>query len=139
MLSITRVPKPWRVGGLPGGPPVSIQRRTRRPSDARDQSTERVLQLRTGPRTWPRWSQARAGQPQVPEQRPAASRREVPSGFGPPWLASGIVSARRQRLAIERFAKAARYAVVDWFHDPAVSGADPKRLMPEQRQAKSCR
>ena len=32
-------------------------------------------------------------------------------------------SERRQRLAIERFAKSAGY--VDWFNDPAVSGADP--------------
>jgi DNA invertase Pin-like site-specific DNA recombinase len=28
-------------------------------------------------------------------------------------------SERRQRLAIERFAKSAGYAVVDWFNDPA--------------------
>jgi hypothetical protein len=31
MSSITRVPKPRRVGGLGGGPPVSVQRRTRCP------------------------------------------------------------------------------------------------------------
>jgi DNA invertase Pin-like site-specific DNA recombinase len=34
-------------------------------------------------------------------------------------------SERRQRLAIERFARSAGYSVVDWFNDPAVSGADP--------------
>src|SRR6266536_4953276 len=39
MLSITRVPKPRRVGGLTGGPPVSVQRRTSRPSSVRDHAT----------------------------------------------------------------------------------------------------
>ena len=39
-------------------------------------------------------------------------------------------SERRQRLAIERFAKSAGYAVVDWFNDPAVSGADPIESRP---------
>jgi len=39
-------------------------------------------------------------------------------------------SERRQRLAIERFAKTAGYAVVDWFNDPAVSGADPIESRP---------
>jgi DNA invertase Pin-like site-specific DNA recombinase len=39
-------------------------------------------------------------------------------------------SERRQRHAIERFAKAAGYEVVDWFNDPAVSGADPIESRP---------
>ena len=39
-------------------------------------------------------------------------------------------SERRQRLAIERFAKSAGFDVVDWFHDPAVSGADPLESRP---------
>jgi DNA invertase Pin-like site-specific DNA recombinase len=39
-------------------------------------------------------------------------------------------SERRQRLAIERFAKASGFAVVDWFNDPAVSGADPIEARP---------
>src|ERR1700745_3423437 len=39
-------------------------------------------------------------------------------------------SERRQRLAIERLARAAGYAVVDWFNDPAVSGADPIESRP---------
>ena len=39
-------------------------------------------------------------------------------------------SDRRQRLAIERFAKRAGYDVVDWFADEAVSGADPIDLRP---------
>jgi DNA invertase Pin-like site-specific DNA recombinase len=39
-------------------------------------------------------------------------------------------SAKRQRLAIDRFAKSAGYAVVDWFNDPAVSGADPIETRP---------
>jgi DNA invertase Pin-like site-specific DNA recombinase len=39
-------------------------------------------------------------------------------------------SEKRQRLTIERFAKAAGYQVVDWFNDPAVSGADPIETRP---------
>jgi hypothetical protein len=34
-------------------------------------------------------------------------------------------SERRQRAAIEGFAKSAGYRIVDWYRDPAVSGADP--------------
>jgi DNA invertase Pin-like site-specific DNA recombinase len=39
-------------------------------------------------------------------------------------------SEPRQRRAIERFAKAAGFAIVDWFNDPAVSGADPIETRP---------
>src|ERR1700692_1868057 len=39
-------------------------------------------------------------------------------------------SERRQRLTIERYAKAAGYAVVDWFNDPAGTGADPLESRP---------
>jgi DNA invertase Pin-like site-specific DNA recombinase len=39
-------------------------------------------------------------------------------------------SERRQRLAIERFAKAGGYVLVDWFNDAAVSGADPIETRP---------
>jgi len=39
-------------------------------------------------------------------------------------------SEPRQRRAIERFAKRAGYEVVDWFNDPAVSGADPIESRP---------
>jgi DNA invertase Pin-like site-specific DNA recombinase len=39
-------------------------------------------------------------------------------------------SERRQRLAIERYAKSAGFDVVAWFHDPAVSGADPLETRP---------
>ena len=39
-------------------------------------------------------------------------------------------SERRQRRAIERFAKSAGYKVVEWFNDPAVSGADPIESRP---------
>jgi DNA invertase Pin-like site-specific DNA recombinase len=39
-------------------------------------------------------------------------------------------SEPRQRRAIERFARAAGYEVVAWFHDPAVSGADPIETRP---------
>lgn len=39
-------------------------------------------------------------------------------------------SDTRQRLAIDEFAKAARYEVVGEFYDPAVSGADPIEARP---------
>jgi DNA invertase Pin-like site-specific DNA recombinase len=39
-------------------------------------------------------------------------------------------SEPRQRAAMARFAKAAGYVVVDWFDDPAVSGADPIETRP---------
>jgi DNA invertase Pin-like site-specific DNA recombinase len=34
-------------------------------------------------------------------------------------------SEKRQRVAIEAFAKRTGAEVADWFYDPAVSGADP--------------
>ena len=37
---------------------------------------------------------------------------------------------KRQRAAIERFAKAAGYELVDWFYDPAVKGEDPIESRP---------
>src|SRR6478672_4589218 len=39
-------------------------------------------------------------------------------------------SEKRQRAAIERFAKAACYELVDWFYDPAVKGEDPIESRP---------
>ena len=39
-------------------------------------------------------------------------------------------SEKRQRAAIERFAKAGGYQLVEWFNDPAVSGADPIESRP---------
>ena len=36
----------------------------------------------------------------------------------------------RQRRAIERFAQSGGYQIVDWFNDPAVSGADPIESRP---------
>lgn len=39
-------------------------------------------------------------------------------------IGEGKDSERRQRIAIERFAKRAGFELVDWFADPAVSGAD---------------
>src|SRR6516165_5942134 len=39
-------------------------------------------------------------------------------------------SEKRQRAAIEGFAARAGMAVVDWFYDPAVSGADPIETRP---------
>ena len=39
-------------------------------------------------------------------------------------------SERRQRAAIQRFAKAAGFDVVEWFYDPTVSGAEPIETRP---------
>ena len=39
-------------------------------------------------------------------------------------------SEPRQRAAIERYAKAAGFVIVDWFNDPAVSGRDPIEARP---------
>jgi DNA invertase Pin-like site-specific DNA recombinase len=39
-------------------------------------------------------------------------------------------SERRQRSAIETYAKRAGLTVMDWFYDPAVSGADPIETRP---------
>jgi DNA invertase Pin-like site-specific DNA recombinase len=39
-------------------------------------------------------------------------------------------SEKRQRAAIEGFVKRAGLAIVDWFYDPAVSGADPIEARP---------
>jgi DNA invertase Pin-like site-specific DNA recombinase len=40
-------------------------------------------------------------------------------------VGEGKDSDRRQRVAIERFARRAGYEIVEWFEDRAVSGADP--------------
>jgi DNA invertase Pin-like site-specific DNA recombinase len=42
----------------------------------------------------------------------------------------GVSAAKRQRASIERFAKTAGYELVDWFNDPAISGADPLESRP---------
>jgi hypothetical protein len=42
----------------------------------------------------------------------------------------GKDSEQRQRLAIERHAEAAGFAIVGWFFDAAVSGADPVEAPP---------
>ena len=39
-------------------------------------------------------------------------------------------SEKRQRAAIERYAKRAGVVIVDWFNDPAVSGTDPIESRP---------
>ena len=39
-------------------------------------------------------------------------------------------SEKRQRVAIERYAKRAGVLIVDWFNDPAVSGTDPIESRP---------
>src|SRR5260221_11702670 len=39
-------------------------------------------------------------------------------------------SDKRQRVAVERYAKRAGLEIVDWFYDPAVSGADPIETRP---------
>ena len=59
------------------------------------------------------------------------SRRELPKGVAYMRTSSATNvgsdkdSEKRQRSAIEAFAKHARLSIVDWFYDPAVSGADP--------------
>ncbi len=45
-------------------------------------------------------------------------------------VGEGKDSEPRQRRAISRFAKQAGFEVVDWFNDPAVSGADPIESRP---------
>ena len=45
-------------------------------------------------------------------------------------MGDGKDSEQRQRLAIERHAKAAAFVIVDWFYDAAVSGADPVEARP---------
>jgi DNA invertase Pin-like site-specific DNA recombinase len=45
-------------------------------------------------------------------------------------VGEGKDSERRQRTAIQRFAKQAGFEIVDWFNDPAVSGADPIESRP---------
>ena len=37
---------------------------------------------------------------------------------------------KRQRAAIEAFAKRAGLDIIEWFYDPAVSGADPIEVRP---------
>jgi DNA invertase Pin-like site-specific DNA recombinase len=53
-------------------------------------------------------------------------------------VGEGKDSDRRQRVAIERFAKRAGYDVVDWFDDAAVSGADPIDMRPGFSAALAC-
>jgi DNA invertase Pin-like site-specific DNA recombinase len=45
-------------------------------------------------------------------------------------VGEGKDSERRQRAAIQRFAKQAGFEIVEWFNDPAVSGADPIESRP---------
>lgn len=45
-------------------------------------------------------------------------------------VGEGKDSERRQRHAIQRYAKAAGFEIVDWFDDAAVSGADPIESRP---------
>ena len=45
-------------------------------------------------------------------------------------VGDGKDSEVRQRKAIESFAKASGYVIVDWFYDAAVSGADPIEARP---------
>jgi DNA invertase Pin-like site-specific DNA recombinase len=45
-------------------------------------------------------------------------------------VGEGKDSEQRQRLAIERHAKAAGLVIVDWYYDAAVSGADPVEARP---------
>jgi DNA invertase Pin-like site-specific DNA recombinase len=45
-------------------------------------------------------------------------------------VGGGKDSERRQRVAIEGYAKAAGYVIMDWFYDAAVRGADPVTTRP---------
>jgi DNA invertase Pin-like site-specific DNA recombinase len=45
-------------------------------------------------------------------------------------VGDGKDSEQRQRLAIERHAKAASFVIVGWFYDAAVSGTDPVEVRP---------
>jgi len=47
-----------------------------------------------------------------------------------PHVGADKDSEQRHRHAIERFAKSAGYEIVEWFNDPAVSGADPIESRP---------
>jgi hypothetical protein len=46
-------------------------------------------------------------------------------------------SEQRQRVAIESYAKAAGYTIVDWFYDPAAKGSDAVTRRPRSRRATS--
>jgi DNA invertase Pin-like site-specific DNA recombinase len=48
-------------------------------------------------------------------------------------VGEGRDSERRQREAIEAFARHSGHVVVEWFNDPAVSGADPIDTRPGLR------
>jgi DNA invertase Pin-like site-specific DNA recombinase len=45
-------------------------------------------------------------------------------------VGGGKDSEKRQRAAVERFARRNGYAIVDWFYDAAVSGADDIKVRP---------
>ena len=55
----------------------------------------------------------------LPPRRPGRYRRR-----------SRKDSEKRQRAAVASYAKGAGFDVVDWFNDPAVSGADPIETRP---------
>jgi DNA invertase Pin-like site-specific DNA recombinase len=73
---------------------------------------------------------------QYKKAKPMAGKRNLVQAVGYVRTSSaanvgeGKDSERRQRLAIERFAKAAGFDVVDWFNDPSVKGADPIETRP---------
>jgi DNA invertase Pin-like site-specific DNA recombinase len=65
----------------------------------------------------------------------AGKRNRVPAvGYVRTSSATNVGADRdsepREKRAIERFAKHNGFAIVDWFHDPAVSGADPIESRP---------
>ena len=45
-------------------------------------------------------------------------------------VGEGKDSQKRQRAAIEGYAKSAGYVIVDWYYDAAVKGADPVTARP---------
>ena len=68
--------------------------------------------------------------------KPMARKRNLVQAVGYVRTSSGTNvgdgkdSEPRQRRAITRIAKSAGYEIVGWFHDPAVSGADPIEIRP---------
>jgi hypothetical protein len=53
-------------------------------------------------------------------------------------VGEGKDSEQRQRLAIDRHAKASGFVIVAWFYDAAVSGADPVEARPGFAAMLSC-
>jgi DNA invertase Pin-like site-specific DNA recombinase len=88
------------------------------------------------PWPWPRKALNLRAFPSANGANPMSRKRKLVQAVGYVRTSSAANVGRekesepRQHRAIERFAKAAGYVVVDWFNDPAVSGADPIESRP---------